>query len=266
MSEKLFEVVITGNTIPGMDKAEVVVNFANLFKVDSATAEKMLSGKTRVIKKNVDHKTGFKYHQALRKAGVLAMLKPVKEDNTQTSDGQAPAQQTLQKTIQSNPGQSAQTEQSGAAQPEDSVVTPNPIESELVNKPVPSQATNQGGIQEEPLAEASDSSSLTVADAGEVIPVLKNDQVLLDPDTSSFSVAAPGSKLDELKPAQELVNPDTSQLDIAEVGEQLLEAKIIEPLVIDLSEFSVAEAGSELEELKENKPLLNPDTSKLSLD
>jgi hypothetical protein len=259
MSEKLFEVVITGNTIPGMDKAEVVINFANLFKVDTATAEKMLGGKTRVIKKNVDHKTGFKYHQALRKAGVLAMLKPVEDDKEQALAADTSTNQT--------------SEQKPA--PVDRVSGNQIAQDKIADGSKPATSSSAGevdktsnltSVSDHNQEASNDSSLLTVANAGEVIPVLKSDQAPLNPDTSSFSVAEPGSILDEIKPEQAQVNPDISHLDVAAAGEQLAESQVVEPLVLDLSALSVAEAGSELEEIKQNKTLLNPNTSNLSLE
>jgi hypothetical protein len=262
MSEKLFEVVITGNTIPGMDKAEVIVNFANLFKVDSATAEKMLSGKTRIIKKNVDHKTGFKYHQALRKAGVLAMLKPV-EDPVENAPKQSnelghqhsPIKEPEPKQIPTHTNTNTNAN-----------INTND-ESSPTNIPKQQLGNTQLTQNSEPKSDAySQSESLTVAAVGETIPVLKDEQVALNPDTSGLSVAQVGSKLDELKPEQDIVKPDISHLDVAAAGEVLAEKAEVITLELDLSAFSVAESGADLEELKQDKELLNPDTSNLSLE
>lgn len=87
-------VVFKGQIAPGVDAETVKEKLANLFKVNLAQAEAMLSGKPVYIKKNVDLATAKKYQAAMQKAGAVANIIPVEQA---TAKPEATAAQTQAK-------------------------------------------------------------------------------------------------------------------------------------------------------------------------
>ena len=109
---------------------------------------------------------------------------------------------------------------------------------------------------------------MTIAPAGTDIltPSERQPTVVADINTSGITLASvfdePPVAAHDTPPA-----PDTSHINLAEVGADLGEGTHVNfvELPIDLSHMSIAEPGADLEELKEEKELLNPDTSAISL-
>jgi len=245
MSEKLFEVVLTGNLIPGMDEEEVKENMATLFKTDRMRVEKLLATPYSVIKKGIDHQTAFKYHQALRKAGVLAMVRPIEQlevvevEQPESMDDES-VEQIQEPLVESSP----------AAE-----------ESQIVDE-TPVQRIIEPEEQLLPEKEA----DMSLAETGEDIPNLKEEKELVTPDISSYSVANVGEDIPNLQQEKQEVNPDTSGLSVASAGEPLTESKRFEPREINTDALSLGQAGEELGELKKDQKPVKPDTSNLKLD
>ena len=86
-------------------------------------------------------------------------------------------------------------------------------------------------------------------------------------DTSNISLSSPFSE----QPSQSQAitsTPDTSHISLAAVGEDLNPNKLAQapgPLELNLDDITLAPAGALLEELHEDVPLLNPDTSDISI-
>ncbi len=69
-----YDIVFSGQILPGADLAQVKTRLAALFKMDSDGVARLFSGKRFFIKKGVDGETAEKYKTALEKAGAACEL------------------------------------------------------------------------------------------------------------------------------------------------------------------------------------------------
>ncbi len=255
MSEKLFEVVLTGNLIPGMDESEVLDNMAVLFKTEPGRIAKLLATPNAVIKKNIDHKTAFKYHQALRKAGALAMVRPMEE---QAASPHA--------SNQSQPSQvSANSQQDTVEQPGMTAAATPQQDDQDNGMSLADAGAEIPNLQSEKQPVNPDVSQYSMAEAGETIPTLQEHKEAVNPDTAGLSVAEAGETLGDNKPfVPREVN--TTELSLGEVGETLDGNKPAAPREVNTDGLSLGEVGADLDEIKQQKTVVNPDTSKLQLD
>jgi len=75
MSEEKYRVVFKGDIQDGANPDDVKPKLAKILKISEDKAEKMLSGKAIVIKKNASEETCKKIQAALQKAGALCTIK-----------------------------------------------------------------------------------------------------------------------------------------------------------------------------------------------
>lgn len=92
-----FEVVFKGEVIEGQDVAATRANIGKLFNANEAKIERLFSGSSVVIKKDLDEATANKYIGAFKKAGALATVRNTAIEEisepvaTQTSSAPTPA-------------------------------------------------------------------------------------------------------------------------------------------------------------------------------
>jgi hypothetical protein len=110
--------------------------------------------------------------------------------------------------------------------------------------------------------------SLTLAPAGSDVLRDSEKHVFIEAniDLSSIQLSSPFSQVEEPEKETPLA-PDISHLSTAAVGEDLLVDKPepASPPPMDLDQFTVAEPGADLKQLKEEKTLLNPDISHITV-
>jgi len=70
-----YAVIIDGTTLNGFDAGAVRTQFAKLIGATEDDVARLLNGKTRTIKSNLDQPTGMRYVEALRRIGVSCELK-----------------------------------------------------------------------------------------------------------------------------------------------------------------------------------------------
>src|SRR5210317_1709250 len=78
MSDELFEVAFGGKIIEGESAEDVRARVGKIFNADEKKLGHLFSGKTIVIKKNIDQQTAAKYKAALNKAGAECDIRPIK--------------------------------------------------------------------------------------------------------------------------------------------------------------------------------------------
>ena len=91
MSEKQYNVVFSGQIIPGWDLDEVKSNLTKLLKANEEKIFKLFSGGRFVIKKNVDHQTAIKINNVLKDAGADCIIIP-KHNNGPATPPPMPSQ------------------------------------------------------------------------------------------------------------------------------------------------------------------------------
>ena len=75
MSEK-FNLVFEGKIAPGQEEGAVKTALMKLLKTDDSGVERLFSGSTVTIKKDLDQSTAAKFQQAFETTGALCMLVP----------------------------------------------------------------------------------------------------------------------------------------------------------------------------------------------
>jgi len=67
----LYEIVFTGQLVPGAQRERVEANLAKLFHADAQRIELLFSGRRLVLKNNLDEVAAEKYRSTLERAGAL---------------------------------------------------------------------------------------------------------------------------------------------------------------------------------------------------
>ncbi len=96
--ENKYNVVFTGNLRPGANTADVIANFASVFKVPEDQAQKIiLAGQEKTLKKDVPLEVANQYKAKLQQIGLDVILRPVLMNS---SADEAPRyQDTAQETV-----------------------------------------------------------------------------------------------------------------------------------------------------------------------
>ncbi|RON44457.1 DUF805 domain-containing protein [Pseudomonas frederiksbergensis] len=74
MSENRFKIVFDGALLPGVDATTAKLNLAELFKSDVAAIERLFSGRTVALKRDLSQLDAQSYLQALTKTGIDARI------------------------------------------------------------------------------------------------------------------------------------------------------------------------------------------------
>ena len=64
-----YDVVTEGRLLPGAERSQVLSHIQETFKIDLRTAEKLILGKPRVIKRNLNETEAHKYIDRLTSQG-----------------------------------------------------------------------------------------------------------------------------------------------------------------------------------------------------
>lgn len=67
----LYEIVFSGQLVPGAQRERVEANLAKLFQADAQRIALLFSGRRLVLKNNLDHAAAEKYRSTLERAGAL---------------------------------------------------------------------------------------------------------------------------------------------------------------------------------------------------
>jgi hypothetical protein len=79
MSEDMFDIIFTGDIVDGADLALVKQKAAQIFRLNDAKTEVLFSGKSTVLKKNVDQSAVSKYQRILTGIGMTTVVQPHRE-------------------------------------------------------------------------------------------------------------------------------------------------------------------------------------------
>jgi hypothetical protein len=90
MAEKSYNVILEGTIMPDRSRQDVLKRLSLVFKKDAAFAEKLLSGKPRLIRQNIDFPTADKYRKILEQAGAVCRIEQVPETELSPEPKPAP--------------------------------------------------------------------------------------------------------------------------------------------------------------------------------
>jgi hypothetical protein len=101
MTDTRFDLILTGNVVPGVSRDVAITKLAALFKRPVEQVDKLLNGKARRIRKDLDHSELQRYQETFSRIGVItkvlaAAIKPQGDQNsTETAAKQSPPSSTL---------------------------------------------------------------------------------------------------------------------------------------------------------------------------
>lgn len=235
MDTDKYDLIFTGELVPGKDLAEVKRNLQALFRIDDAKVELLFSARSTVLKKGLDAEAANKYRVAIKKAGARIQLAPSASSavtghsppKAPVHEGKAaglplaevhePPEGDLMTTLGAQPAKPSQPRQPiqapdlPLAEPgadllraEERVVLPS-VQVNLSGLSVAPQEGNLVRSEEltRPKAVAVDVPDLQVAPPGSDVlqPGERAQHVTLDLDLSGLNLADPGSRLAPEKPA-----------------------------------------------------------------
>jgi hypothetical protein len=71
-----YDVLFSGELVPGVDRETAKARLAALFKTDVSGLGRLFSGETIVIKKGLDEATAHRYREAMKQAGAVCRVRP----------------------------------------------------------------------------------------------------------------------------------------------------------------------------------------------
>jgi hypothetical protein len=196
---KLYEIVFSGQLVPGAQAEKVQTNLAKLFQADAQRIALLFSGRRLVLKNNLDQAGAEKYRSTLERAGAFV--------------------EVVAMSVEAQPEPAAEVEV------EEVELAPPPDEPTWTRKPsLPKTAPttkNAGNQQIEPRdvymaafvdVEAPD---FSIADLGSNVQDPKARPAAPRLDLSGLSLAPAGSDIESLKRPAAGPAPDTSHLRLA---------------------------------------------------
>ncbi|MFT7561133.1 MAG: hypothetical protein ACI93R_003058 [Flavobacteriales bacterium] len=261
MATEKYNLVFKGELVRGADLVDSKKKVQGLFKVSSAQVETLFSGKSVVLKKNLDFATATKYRVAIKKAGCRVDIVEHEEPSTPSP--------TDQETFKDKPNKVPTPEQK------------SPVSTKIISRPEMSSSgpsdlsSSRGAVGGNAFSYQQDitAPAYNMAPAGTEL-LADSEKKTVTPirvDTSAYTVKAMVGDLLEAneKPVFESREFDFSEIDLAEAGADLLLAhekteKEVKDVVVP--GFSIAEPGAQLSKNKEELNIPVPDTSGLSLD
>jgi hypothetical protein len=202
---KLYEIVFSGQLVPGAQLDRVQANLAKLFQADAQRIALLFSGRRLVLKNNLDQAGAEKYRSTLERAGAQVQ---VVEMAGQTAAEPAPAPEPAQ----------VEVEEVELAPPPDE---PSWARKSPATAPVSKDEAKGGPSKLEPRdvymaafvdVEAPD---FTLSELGKDVQDAKAAPVAPRLDLSGLSLAPAGSDMGQEKVEEHVLVPDISHLKLA---------------------------------------------------
>lgn len=240
----LYNVMFSGEVAGRADPAVVRENLKNLFKANDAVLDRLFSGQPVAIKKMVDQATAMQLRARLKLLGANTSLVQVDENGLPINPiekAPPPPANTMAAKVHD---MAKQFDREEAAKPK-----PN-------TPPPPADVTKVTTWALYPVG------ALLGAPVAKLAPV--------NPDISKLSMSAIGAELLAETERQKVipVQVDISKLSMSAPKTEVLndsEREVVVPVKVDISALSMGAVGEDIEVLKEEKVLVNPDISHLSL-
>ena len=237
MSGETYAIVFNGGIVEGFAADTVKAQLAKLLKTDAKKTAALFSGKQIVLKKTTDRAEAAKYGKALKKVGADVKIRIIKPGATA-----APAKPAA---ALSKPAAAPTKPAAALTKPAAALAAETPAEPEasVIDTSGISLAPNEGDLFD-PVPSAVipeiDLSRFSVADNDDTPLVEPSEEVVVDLDLSEFSVK------------------DNDGTALVEHEDEAIPA-------IEVPDFGLDEPGAVLETLQEEKELLSPSTTGMTL-
>lgn len=246
-----YNLIFQGKIVEGASLDEVKNNVSRLFKADAAKTAALFSGKSIVIKKNLDSESTKKYLAIMKKAGAIIRAVKIEEESA------TPPSQTVNTTENNNSS---------------SPPAPGGLSAGLAS------LTNYNKLKEQP-SEAQENESTDNNNSLQLAPVGSNileqsaeNEAADIPDTShlSLSEAETGSLEEFAKQVEPVELPDIDSLTLSEANTGSMEefTKKVEAIELpDISDLDMAEQDNTPLSTGTSKasPIDIPDTSDITM-
>lgn len=187
----LYEIVFTGQLVPGADMETVKANLARLFQADAARIAQLFSGRRIVIKNNLDAAAAEKYRSTIERAGALVSV-----------EGGEPEVEEIEMAVP--------------------VVAPVPVAAAPINAPAASANSGSGAprLKVKPRDEYMaaftdvDAPDFGIADIDSDLADRRPPAAAPQVDFSQFSLAPVGADLEQIKPETPAPAPDVSHIKL----------------------------------------------------
>ncbi|MFL0803711.1 MAG: hypothetical protein K6L81_08325 [Agarilytica sp.] len=265
MAEELYNIVFKGELVRSFELDAVKKNVGQLFKMQGPKLDALFSGKTIVLKRNLNFDAATKYRVAIKKAGARVDLMPVESAAEAAPDAPNPAKAQV--------GQ-GDAPAASAPRPMGKAVFGEQASSLDASTTAPgsSAAVAKPESPKEAVQALADESGFSLAPVGTSVlnESERSEQQSVDVDTSQLSLKeAAGDLLDTAEKRQyESLDVDLSGIDLAPEGAQVLnedERPKVDALEVDVGDLSLAEPGARLGEPSPEPPPA-PDVSGISLE
>ncbi len=205
MTDARYNIVFTGDLVPGSDISAVKQNLGKLFKLDAARVDAMFNGKPVILKKEADQATAMKFRAVLKQAGAQCRMEPIGE----VEEVQAAPAPELPDTTPSAPSAPSAPAAAPAASFSAKPVSTGPMDMVGTIRTggtgfsgefdVAPPGADMADHVEGPAPIVPDVSTISMAPVGSDMGQLKKDEAPKVPDISHLSVAPPGATLSDEK-------------------------------------------------------------------
>ena len=226
--EARYNIYFAGQLLEGQELSGVRSRIGKLFNADTATLDKLFSGKTQLLKRDCDKATALKYKQAMEQAGAVPVIKA---SATTAASASAP---TPAPTAAPAPAKAMTAAEKIAA------LAAAPDLGARKQAPAPAAPPADSGQPAD--------GSITLAPAGSAVllPDERPDPVGSDVQSPDLEVMPSGQRLSERAPAAP-PPPDTSHLSEGAVGELLPNLpSLATPVSPDTSHIQLTPDGTDL--------------------
>jgi hypothetical protein len=243
MSSIVYAIVFNGDLVEGFQGVTVKAQLAKALKADATKMAALFSGKPIVLKRTADKAEALKYGTALKRLGADVKIKVLQTEATAAKPAAVPTPRPA----------------TAAAR---ATAAPKPVAPSVAPSVAPVRAAAKAPVR--PTATAPTHLSLA-PNEGFIVPP-KPPTPPPNLDLSRMSVKAnDGTPLVAPTPFK-AVEVDTSAISLkANDGTPLVDPVKKDVPVVEVPDFGLDAPGAVLDTIKEDKVLLNPDTSGMSI-
>ncbi|QSB21269.1 hypothetical protein JN403_10760 [Pseudomonas sp. 15A4] len=200
---KLYEIVFSGQLVPGAQPDLVKANMVKLFQADAQRIALLFSGRRLVLKNNLDEAAAEKYRSTLERAGAMAQVVPM-----------APV---VQAPVVAAPGLVEVEEVELAPPPDEPSWTRKP--SNLTAPRNDATPTRKASVKPRDVYMAAfvdvEAPDYTLSEPGQNVQDPKMPARAPQLDLSGLSLAPAGADLGQDKPVEHALVPDVSHIRLA---------------------------------------------------
>lgn len=199
---KLYEIVFSGQLVPGAQAEKVQANLGKLFQADAQRVALLFSGRRLVLKNNLDQAGAEKYRSTLERAGALAEVV------------QMPAEQA----VEAHAHTGVEVEEVELAPPPDEPTWTRKTAS-LSDRPSNGNTARNTKVEPRDVYMAAfvevEAPDFSIAELGSDVQEPKANAPAPQLDLSGLSLAPAGSDIESLKRPAAGPVPDTSHLSLS---------------------------------------------------